>query len=511
VTKFGERYELIRRVGVGGMAEVWLAHDEELAGRPVAIKIMHKHMLPNADDVERFEREMRFAALMDHPNIVTVYTTGTCDGVPFLVMEYLRGHDLEKAPPGDDAERIAMIGRDICSGLAYAHSEGVIHRDIKPANLLLCESGQVKITDFGVARAVGETALSTAVLVGTFAYMPPERWRGEPSAFSSDVWAAGCVLYRLISGRPPRQLPDVGHYAAAATRGEPVPDLRDITDAPDWLAGPVMAMLADDPARRPAAGDCVQAFSGAPVSAPALRLPFGNWRPPGEPAPDESVAVPAGGAASEDPVTTAVARQAVAHAAAGRSRRLNRGVTAIGGMALLLLAGSLTAWRLSTPPQATGLAAAGTNHAALVAPATSTSAPRSGSSATPPPDPASAAAPSFTRAGSAAGSPSASPTGSRAASPAGSPFPSPAGSPFSSTAGSPVTPSSPDSAPPSSTPPLVPVPSVIGMNFNQAQRLLQSDGFMVMGVRNQHGSKVVSTDPSGEAPQGSVITVVYGT
>jgi serine/threonine protein kinase len=86
VTKFGERYELIRRVGAGGMAEVWLAHDEELAGRPVAIKIMHQHMLPNEDDVARFVREMKFAAMMDHPNIVTVYTTGTCDGAPFLVM-----------------------------------------------------------------------------------------------------------------------------------------------------------------------------------------------------------------------------------------------------------------------------------------------------------------------------------------------------------------------------------------------------------------------------------------
>src|SRR5215467_1482320 len=102
------------------MAEVWLAHDEELAGRPVAIKIMHKHMLPNEDDVARFQREMRFAARMDHPNIVTVYTTGTWEDAPFMVMEYLRGHDLEQVPPGGDAEHIAGIGRDVCRGLAYA-------------------------------------------------------------------------------------------------------------------------------------------------------------------------------------------------------------------------------------------------------------------------------------------------------------------------------------------------------------------------------------------------------
>jgi eukaryotic-like serine/threonine-protein kinase len=102
VANFGERYELIKRIGAGGMGEVWLAHDEQLAGRPVAIKIMHKHMLPNADDVARFEREARIAASMDHPNIVTVYTTGTCQGAPFMVMEYLRGQDMEgRYPPAE--------------------------------------------------------------------------------------------------------------------------------------------------------------------------------------------------------------------------------------------------------------------------------------------------------------------------------------------------------------------------------------------------------------------------
>jgi Protein kinase domain/PASTA domain len=519
VAKFGERYELIRRVGAGGMAEVWLAHDEQLARRPVAIKIMHKHMLPNSDDVARFEREMRFAALMDHPNIVTVYTTGTWDGAPFLVMEYLRGHDLEKAPPDDDAELIAGIGRDICSGLAYAHREGVIHRDIKPANLFLCESGQVKITDFGVAKAAGETALSTAVLVGTFAYMPPERWRGEPSAVCGDIWAAGCVLYRLISGRPPRLLADVGHYAAAAARGEPVPDLRDITDAPDWLAGPVMAMLADDPAARPTAAECVQALSSAQASAP-FRLPVGNCRLTGQVDPDKAAAGIAG-AASGDPVTTPVARLARAQTAAGRSRRLNRTGAVIGGMALLL-AGSLTAWRLSTSPQVNGLAPGGTtppaaSRAGAAAPGAPASAPRSGSTATSPPGPASTA-PAASRSGSAAGSSSSSPTGSRSAPPAGSAPSSPAGSapfapdgsPSPAPAGTPAA-SPSDGAPASSTPPLVPVPDVIGMNFAQAQRLLQSDGFTVAGTHNPPGDKVVSTSPSGEAPEGSVITVVYGT
>ena len=487
---------------------------------------MHKHMLPNDDDVARFQREMRFAALMDHPNIVTVYTTGTCDGAPFLVMEYLRGHDLEKAQPGDDAERIAEIGRDICSGLAYAHREGVIHRDIKPANLFLCESGQVKITDFGVARAVGETALSAAVLVGTFAYMPPERWRGEPSAVSGDIWAAGCVLYRLICGRTPRLLPDVGHYAAAATRGDPVPDLRDITDAPDWLAGPVMAMLADDPASRPTAAECVRALSTGWLITPAHGLPAHGGHLPAQLGHDPALAAVTDGAAREDPVTNPVARPAGANPT-GRSRWLNRTSAAIGGTALLVLAGSLTAWRLSASPPATGLAAGATTApAASHAAAASVPPPRSGSSAaTSPPDPATDG-PAAARSGAGAGSSSTSPTGSRSAAPALTPSSAPAGSPpsaprgssSSAPAGSPSsapadtpTDSPSDSAPASSTPPLVPVPDVIGINFPKAKKLLESDGFTVAGTHNPPGNKVVSTSPSGEAPEGSVIIVVYGT
>src|ERR1700685_3028316 len=114
------------------MGEVWLAHDEHLAGRPVAIKIMHKPMLQNEEDVARFEREARIAAMMDHPHIVTVYPTGGYDGAPFMVMEYLKGQDLERALPGGGPDRVAAIGRDICAALAYAHGKGVIDPDINP-------------------------------------------------------------------------------------------------------------------------------------------------------------------------------------------------------------------------------------------------------------------------------------------------------------------------------------------------------------------------------------------
>jgi eukaryotic-like serine/threonine-protein kinase len=497
VANFGERYELIRRIGSGGMGEVWLAHDEQLADRPVAIKIMHQRMLPNEGDVERFEREMRFAAMMDHPNIVTVYTTGTCDDAPFMVMEYLRGNDLEKALPGGDAEQIAGMGRDICTGLAYAHRKGVLHRDIKPSNLFLCESGQVKITDFGLARAVGGSNLTTAgVLVGTFAYMPPERWRGDPPTFSNDIWAVGCVLYRLISGRLPRVLPDPADYAAAAVRGDPIPDLRDITEAPAWLTSPVMAMLAADPASRPAAGDCVRLLSGEQFAVPVpgqrvRRLPRSD-----QPDRSQRELSPFIGGASGEPSTTSVARPA-----AGRSRRLDRVTFAIAGVALLLIAGSFTAWRLSASAQPSELVVRARSTtapppaspaAAATTPATFASAPRSGPAVASPPD----SAPAY-------------PSSPHSASPANSGSPSPARSPSASPAST-VTASHTVSPPATSTPPVVPIPDVAGMTFTEARSLLVSDGFKVLGRHTRLGQVVTRTNPSGQALAGSVVIVVYG-
>jgi serine/threonine-protein kinase len=495
VANFGERYELIRRIGSGGMGVVWLAHDQQLADRPVAIKIMHQHMLPNGGDVARFEREMRFAAMMDHPNIVTVYTTGTYDDAPFMVMEYLRGNDLEKALPGGDAERMAGIGRDVCSALAYAHRMGVLHRDIKPSNLFLCESGQVKITDFGVARAVGGTTLTTAgVLVGTFAYMSPERWRGEPPTFSNDIWSVGCVLYRLISGRLPRAFPDATDYAVAAMRDDPVPDLRDISDAPGWLTSPVMAMLAIDPASRPTAGECAQALSRGQFSAPVSIGPI-LFQPGDGPS---GVGPVTGAASREEPSTTVVPQLAAARTTVTRSWRSGRVISAIGGAALLLLAGSVTAWQLSASPRATSLAAHGkvtpppASHAAANAPATSASR-SSAAAAVPPP-------------GSA--SPSAYPASSPAHSPASPRTPSPASSRPASPSGTPT--ARPTvSAPASSAPPVVAIPDVVGLRFAKATQVLESLGFTVTGKHSRAGLVVIRTNPSGTAPAGSTIIVVY--
>lgn len=269
---FGGRYRQVRLLGAGGMGEVWLALDTELGDRPVAVKRMHPRMVADAGDAARFQREMRLAARMLHPNIMTLFTTGTDNGVPFMVMEYLEGRDLGKAPRVTDAGDIARAGRDTCAALEYAHGMGVVHRDIKPGNLFRCDTGQVKVTDFGIARAVSGTSLTaTGTLVGTLPYMAPEQWLGEAPAFSNDVWALGCVLYELLSGQPPRAYPSPTDYVAAAARRAAVPPLQPGAGTPGWLADAVMAMLEPDPRRRPSAADCARLLSGPPVrpQAPA--------------------------------------------------------------------------------------------------------------------------------------------------------------------------------------------------------------------------------------------------
>lgn len=267
---FGGRYRRVKRLGAGGMGEVWLAFDEELDDRPVAIKVMRSDMLADPEGVARFQREIRMASRMRHPNIVTVFPTGTDKGDPFLVMEYLKGRDLGKMPPGLGAEEAARIGRETCAALAYAHGldPGVVHRDIKPGNLFICDGGLVKVTDFGLAKAVSGTKLTASgTLLGTFPYMSPEQWLGEPAAFSNDVWAVGCVLYELLSGRLPRPYTTPADHVAAAARGEHVTPLARVADAPMWLTDAVMGMLQPDPRNRPSAAECVQLLSG-PKSPP---------------------------------------------------------------------------------------------------------------------------------------------------------------------------------------------------------------------------------------------------
>src|SRR5579863_1492953 len=338
VADLGGRYRLVRRLGAGGMGEVWLAADEGLDDRPVAIKVMHSAMLTDAQDEARFQREMRLAARMNHPNIMTVFTTGTDNGVPFMVMEYLEGSDLSRMPSSWRPDDVAGIGRETCAALAYAHSlsPGVVHRDIKPANLFICASGQVKVTDFGIAKAVSGTRLSaTGSWIGTLPYMAPEQWLGEPAAFSNDIWAVGCVLYELLSGGLPRSYTTPPEYMAAAMRGEPVPPLPAAADVPGWLSDAVMAMLQPAPGDRPAAAQCVQMLCGpAAYATVAPRIPAsptaGRDAPPAAPP-----------TAGREPVSPAAA-------AAPRARRVSRRRLLVSGAVAVVVGAALAIGYVAT-------------------------------------------------------------------------------------------------------------------------------------------------------------------
>jgi hypothetical protein len=216
-----------------------------------------------------------------------------------MVMEYLEGQDLGNASRIWSAAEAARIGRDTCAALEYAHGMGVVHRDIKPGNLFLCDTGQVKVTDFGIAKAVSGTSLTaTGTLVGTLPYMAPEQWLGEEAAFSNDVWAIGCVLYELLSGRPPRTYASPADYMAAAARREAVPPLQPAASTPAWLTDAVMAMLEADPRHRPSGAECVRLLSGpsAPVQEPAAAerpVPAAVYSPAGPLRTPPPPAVPA--------------------------------------------------------------------------------------------------------------------------------------------------------------------------------------------------------------------------
>ena len=278
MTDFGGRYRRVKLLGQGGMGEVWLAFDMELDDRPVAIKIIRSDMLADQDGPRRFQQEMRLASKMHHPNIMTVLTSGTDHGIPFMVLEYLEGHDLRKVPLGWDAGEVARIGRETCAALAYAHGLGVVHRDITPGNVFLCDTGLVKVTDFGIAKALtGSKITQPGTMIGTFAYMAPEQWLGEPATFGIDIWAVGCVLYELLSGRPPREYPTPVEYVTAAARGERVAPLPTTVDVPSWLRDAVMAMLQPHPSSRPAAAACVRLLSGPATNLSQVLPPIPAW------------------------------------------------------------------------------------------------------------------------------------------------------------------------------------------------------------------------------------------
>jgi beta-lactam-binding protein with PASTA domain/predicted Ser/Thr protein kinase len=248
-----KRYEIVRRVGVGGMADVYLAEDTQL-GREVAIKILHPQYAGDDSFVERFRREAMSAAKLQHPNIVQIYDSGKDGDFNFIVMEYVEGKSLKDhlADEGPleigDATRIA---RDVLAALAYAHRTGLVHRDIKPGNILLSEEGKVQVTDFGIARAeAGSTMTQTGTILGTAYYLSPEQAQGLPLDGRSDIYSLGVVLYETLTGRRPFEGDSPVSIAYKHVREMARPPSHHREDIPRPLEAIVLNSLAKRPEDR---------------------------------------------------------------------------------------------------------------------------------------------------------------------------------------------------------------------------------------------------------------------
>ncbi len=279
----GGRYELDGIVGRGGMAEVFRARDIRL-DRIVAVKTLRDDLARDQTFQARFRREAQSAASLNHPSIVAVYDTGEDmvgpTPVPYIVMEYVDGRTLRDLLRDDRRllpERALEITDGVLRALDYSHKNGIVHRDIKPGNVMLTRTGDVKVMDFGIARAVSDaqaTMTQTAQVIGTAQYLSPEQARGERVDARSDLYSTGCLLYELLTGRPPFTGDSPVAIAYQHVRENPVPPSRVDPEIPAWADSIVLKAMEKDPADRyQSAGemrnDIQRALQGMPLAAAA--------------------------------------------------------------------------------------------------------------------------------------------------------------------------------------------------------------------------------------------------
>jgi len=250
----GERYQLEEELGSGGMATVYRGTDRVL-GRTVAVKVLAPNYARDQAFVARFRREAQAAARMNHPGVVNVYDTGSDDGTHFIVMEYVQGRTLAEILKTEGRlmpDRAAEIGEDVAAALTFAHQQGIVHRDIKPANIMITTTGDVKVMDFGIARAItsGDTLTQTATVLGTATYLSPEQAQGEPVDARSDIYSLGVVLYEMFTGQPPFAGDSAVSVAYKHVREEPTLPTQLDSTIPVGLEAVTLKALAKNPANR---------------------------------------------------------------------------------------------------------------------------------------------------------------------------------------------------------------------------------------------------------------------
>ncbi|MGH9297060.1 MAG: Stk1 family PASTA domain-containing Ser/Thr kinase, partial [Acidimicrobiales bacterium] len=275
---YNGRYELIRQIARGGTAQVYLARDL-LLDRPVALKVLFPELSSDRSFVDRFRREAQAAANLSHPNIVPIFDWGESDRTYFIVMEHVDGEPLSaivRSQAPLPAARSAGIAADIAKALSYAHRHGVVHRDVKPGNVLITRDGQVKVADFGIARAVGadDNVTQTGLVMGTATYFSPEQAQGLGVDGRSDVYSLGVVLYEMVTGRPPFTADTPVAIAYKHVSEMPVPPRELEPRVPAALEAIILRAMAKQPSDRyPTAEDLhadLQRYAqGSPVMAMA--------------------------------------------------------------------------------------------------------------------------------------------------------------------------------------------------------------------------------------------------
>jgi serine/threonine-protein kinase len=253
-TLLGGRYLVESELGRGGMATVFKGTDTVL-GRPVAVKVLSPQYAGDADFVTRFRREAQSAARLNHPNLVSVYDTGTDDGIHFIVMEYVDAKTLADYLAGGGRimpERAIEIAEAVCDAVSMAHAHGIIHRDIKPANIMITSKGNVKVTDFGIARVISgaDTIAQTAAVLGTASYLSPEQAQSQPVDQRSDIYSLGVVLYEMVTGRPPFSGDSPVMVASKHVLEQPTPPSKLNPDVAPALEAVIMKALSKNPDNR---------------------------------------------------------------------------------------------------------------------------------------------------------------------------------------------------------------------------------------------------------------------